>query len=101
MLTDLVGTNARAAHAVKRWPFRPLAASTAQDRAETFSGAAHGRVAGRAGVVFGQRAVSGAEPQREGQRLVAVAHLGTGVDVEQPDVFEQLAGAGADGVLDR
>ena len=57
-------------------------------------------VAGRAGLVLGQRAVGGAEPQRQRQRLAALADLRTGVDVEQPDVLEQLARAVADRVDD-
>ena len=57
-------------------------------------------VASGARLLLGQRAVGGAEPQREGQRLVAGLDLVAGVDVEEPDRLEVLPRALAQGRLD-
>ena len=43
-----------------------------------------------AGLVFGECAVGGPEPQRQRQGFAALADLRTGVDVEQPDVLQQV-----------
>ena len=43
--------------------------TAAQHRADPLGGTAHRGVAGRAGLVFGERAIRRAEPQRERQRL--------------------------------
>ena len=57
-------------------------------------------VASRAGLVLGERAVRGAESQRQCQRFAAIADLRAGVHVEQPDIFQQRTGAVANRVHD-
>ena len=52
-----------------------------------------GCVARRTGLVFGQGPIGGAEPQRQGQRGVALADLWASVHVEDPDVLEQFTRA--------
>ena len=60
-----------------------------------------GRVARGAGLVLGQRPVGRPEPQRQASATCVLADLRAGVDVEQLDVLQQLAGAVADRVDDR
>ena len=64
------------------WP------SAAQHRANPLGGTPHRRIPGRAGLVFGERAVRRAEPQREGQRLATIGKPGAAVVVDQPRVFK-------------
>ena len=51
------------------------------------------RIPGRTGLVFGQRPVGCPEPQCQGQRLTVLPHLRAGVDVEEGDILEQVAGS--------
>ena len=57
-------------------------------------------VAGGTRLVLGERAVGSPEAQGERQRLLALADLRPGVDVEEPDRLEQLPRALAQGRLD-
>ena len=68
----------------------------ALDGADAFGRDLHRGIAGGARLVLGQRAIRGAEPQRQRQRLAALADLRARVHVEQSDVFEQSARAIAD-----
>ena len=63
--------------------------SGALDRAGTPGSLGHGGVPGGARLLHGERAVGCAEPQRPGQRRLALAHLRAAVDVEQPDRLQQ------------
>src|SRR3954468_19204797 len=59
-----------------------------------------GGVAGSEDLDVGQRAVGGAQAQRVGKRATAGTDLRAGVDVKQPQVLEQVAGARPQCVLD-
>ena len=75
--------------------------SAAQQRADLLGRALDRRITSGAGLVFGEGAIGGAEPQREGQRLAVLANLRTGVHVEQPDILQQLPRAVANRVFHR
>jgi hypothetical protein len=60
----------------------------AQFRADRLGRATHRRIASRAGVVFGQRAIRRAEPQRKSQRLAIRPDLRAGEHVEQLHVLQ-------------
>ena len=71
----------------------PWTPSGAQFRAQDLGRAPHRGIAGRAGVVLGQRAIRRAEPQGEGQRLATLSDLSAGEDVEQLEVFQEVRGS--------
>jgi hypothetical protein len=56
--------------------------SAAQHSTNPLGGTAHRRVPGRACLVFGERAIRRAKPQRERQGLAILPHLRAGVDVK-------------------
>jgi hypothetical protein len=56
--------------------------SAALNGADQLGGSLHGGLTRGAGLVLGQRAIFGAEPQRQGQRLAALSDLRAGIDVE-------------------
>lgn len=68
--------------------FAVRAALGAQHGADGLGRPPHGGVAGRAGVVLGQRAIRRPKPKREGERLAIFTDLRAGEDVEQLDVLE-------------
>lgn len=74
--------------------------SAAQHGADSLGSALHRGVACRARVVFGQRAIRCAEPQREGQRFSVVPDLRAGKDVEQLQILQQISGTVSDGIGD-
>src|SRR3954452_9850772 len=59
-----------------------------------------GGVTGGRRLLLGERAVGCPEPERERQRLAALAHLVAGEDVEEPDRLQEVAGALAQRRLD-
>ena len=75
-------------------------AGSALDGTAPLGGHGDRGVASRARLLLGQGAVGRAEPQREGQRLVAGLDLVAGVDVEEPDRLQVLPRSLAQGRLD-
>jgi hypothetical protein len=63
-------------------------ASAAQDGSNPLGCAFHRSIAGRTGVVFGQRPIGCPEPQRKGKRLAVLADLRTDKNVKQLDVLQ-------------
>src|SRR5690606_41678450 len=59
--------------------------SAAQHCPGTFRGRCHGSILDPVGLLHGQSAVVGPQPQRIRERLAALTDLIPGVDVEQPD----------------
>ena len=81
---------------VGAWDVAPSGA--AQDRAVPPLRLGDTRLARTRDVLGGQRAVRCAETQGEGEGPVTLRHLGTDVDIEEPDVLTELPCSRAQGV---